>query len=83
MGLDYYPSVLFETVPQLYDELASDFREAFGGDLTARDLPRLLRFGSWIGGDRDGNPNVTPECTMLYKLPGRQFLISTSRKLKS
>ena len=63
MGLDYYPSVLFETVPQLYDELATDFREAFGGDLTARDLPRLLRFGSWIGGDRDGNPNVTPECT--------------------
>jgi phosphoenolpyruvate carboxylase len=63
MGLDYYPSVLFETVPQLYDELATDFREAFGGDLTAGDLPRLLRFGSWIGGDRDGNPNVIPECT--------------------
>jgi phosphoenolpyruvate carboxylase len=63
MGLDYYPSVLFETLPQLYDELASDFREAYGGELLASDLPRLLRFGSWIGGDRDGNPNVTPECT--------------------
>ena len=63
MGLDYYPSVLFETLPQLYDELASDFREAYGGELLAGDLPRLLRFGSWIGGDRDGNPNVTPECT--------------------
>lgn len=63
MGLDYYPSVLFETVPALYEELADDFREAYDGDLSAHALPRLLRFGSWIGGDRDGNPLVTPECT--------------------
>ncbi len=63
MGLDYYPSVLFETLPQLYDDLANDFREAYGNQFASRDLPRLLRFGSWIGGDRDGNPNVTPDCT--------------------
>ena len=63
MGLDYYPSVLFETLPGLYDELADDFREAYGEELPANALPRVLRFGSWIGGDRDGNPLVTPECT--------------------
>src|SRR5919205_1074250 len=63
MGLDYYPSVLFETLPGLYDELADDFHEAYGVDLPANALPRVLRFGSWIGGDRDGNPLVTPECT--------------------
>ena len=63
MGLDYYPSVLFETLPGLYDELADDFREAYGEELPANALPRLLRFGSWIGGDRDGNPLVTPACT--------------------
>src|SRR5215211_5630796 len=63
MGLDYYPSVLFETVPALYDELAGDFRETYGEALPANVLPRVLRFGSWIGGDRDGNPLVTPECT--------------------
>ena len=63
MGLDYYPSVLFDTLPGLYDELAGDFREAYGEELPANALPRVLRFGSWIGGDRDGNPLVTPECT--------------------
>jgi phosphoenolpyruvate carboxylase len=63
MGLDYYPSVLFETLPALYDQLADDFREAYAHELSANALPRVLRFGSWIGGDRDGNPLVTPECT--------------------
>ena len=63
MGLDYYPSVLFETLPGLYDGLADDFREAYGEELPANVLPRVLRFGSWIGGDRDGNPLVTPACT--------------------
>ena len=63
MGLDYYPSVLFATLGRLYEELADDFRETYGGTVAARDLPRVLRFGSWIGGDRDGNPSVTPECT--------------------
>ncbi|HEU4713217.1 MAG TPA: phosphoenolpyruvate carboxylase [Pyrinomonadaceae bacterium] len=63
MGLDYYPSVLFETLPALYDDLADDFCEAYGEELPANALPRVLRFGSWIGGDRDGNPLVTPACT--------------------
>src|SRR5215217_6982473 len=63
MGLDYYPSVLFETLPALYEELADDFREAYDQELPANALPRVFRFGSWIGGDRDGNPLVTPACT--------------------
>jgi phosphoenolpyruvate carboxylase len=63
MGLDYYPTVLFETLPKVYEDLADDFHEAYGSELSGHELPRLLRFGSWIGGDRDGNPYVTPECT--------------------
>jgi phosphoenolpyruvate carboxylase len=63
MGLDYYPAVIFDTLPVVYEGLAHDFREAYGTSLKARDLPRLVRFGSWIGGDRDGNPSVTAECT--------------------
>src|SRR5262252_6023708 len=63
MGLDYYPGVLLETLPNVYAELADDFREAYGNYVPAHELPLLFRFGSWIGGDSDGNPYVTPECT--------------------
>jgi phosphoenolpyruvate carboxylase len=63
MGLDYYPTVLFDTLPEFYEGLADDFRATYGVELPAKELPRLLCFGSWIGGDRDGNPSVTPECT--------------------
>jgi phosphoenolpyruvate carboxylase len=75
MGLDYYPAVLFDTLPQFYEGLALDFREAYGGNLTARDLPRVLSFGSWIGGDRDGNPSVTPECTREALQISRQIIL--------
>jgi len=75
MGLDYYPSVLFETLPNIYEELADDFREAYGGELCGHELPRLFRFGSWIGGDRDGNPYVTPECTKDALQIARQTIL--------
>ncbi|HEX6184283.1 MAG TPA: phosphoenolpyruvate carboxylase [Pyrinomonadaceae bacterium] len=63
MGLDYYPAALVPTVPEVYEEIADAFRETFGCELAAPELPRVVRFGSWIGGDRDGNPFVTPGCT--------------------
>jgi phosphoenolpyruvate carboxylase len=75
MGLDYYPSVLFETLPRLYEDLADDFREAYGSQLSEHELPRLLRFGSWIGGDRDGNPYVTPQCTRDALQIARQTIL--------
>ncbi len=67
MALDYYEAALFETVHALYGEvqqaLESEYPVLGTGEGTAADLPLLLRFGSWIGGDRDGNPFVTPETT--------------------
>ena len=63
MGLDYFRNSLYETLPRLYESMAGAFRQVYGGELTAADLPCVLRFGSWIGGDRDGNPFVTPQAT--------------------
>ena len=63
MGLDYFPMVLFETVPRLYDELEESIDQLYGMKPGEVKLPELLSFGSWIGGDRDGNPFVTASCT--------------------
>ncbi len=54
-ALSYYRDTFLEQVPRLYAEMERTLAAHTG---TARHLPVLLRMGSWIGGDRDGNPNV-------------------------
>jgi phosphoenolpyruvate carboxylase len=61
-GLVHFSSTLVDTVPNVYRELERGLRAAFPGEQF--DVPPVLRFGSWIGGDRDGNPFVTPETTI-------------------
>jgi len=58
----YHLDELFRrVVPDLLDDLAEELRP-LGVDLPPGARP--LRFGSWVGGDRDGNPFVTPEVTL-------------------
>ncbi len=59
MGLDY-SGVLFQTVPVLYAELRKDLERVWGSPPENYTLPLLVSFGSWIGGDQDGNPYVSP-----------------------
>jgi len=63
MGLDYFPMVLFDTLPRIYEEIADSVAEACGDEGVGNAIPELVRFGSWIGGDRDGNPHVTHRST--------------------
>lgn len=63
MGLDYYDVSIFATLPGLYREISEAMRAAYEVEIAPHELPLVLRFGSWIGGDRDGNPFVTPEVT--------------------
>ncbi len=60
-GLVYFGSTLLHVVPRLYRELEAALAETFPGEAIA--VPPILRFGSWMGGDRDGNPNVTSAVT--------------------
>ncbi len=75
MGLDYYSGSLIETLPRLYEEFADALRQVYGEDLAADELPNFVRFGSWIGGDRDGNPYVTPSCTRDALLMARAVVL--------
>jgi len=63
MGLDYYDVSIFETLPSLYREISEALMASYGLEIEALELPQVLSFGSWIGGDRDGNPFVTPQVT--------------------
>ncbi len=51
----YLTQVLYRVVPVFYESLEHAFTETYG---SAPPLPRMLRFGTWVGGDMDGNPNV-------------------------
>ena len=63
MGLDYYDVSIFATLPSLYREISEALHASYGLEIEPHALPQVLSFGSWIGGDRDGNPFVTPEVT--------------------
>ncbi len=76
MGLDHYPGSLIEPLPSFYEDAASALREVFGDGPEPADLPRLVRFGSWIGGDRDGNPFVTPESTRMALQRARETILA-------
>jgi len=60
-GLYFFDENLFDVVPQLYGRIEAAFAKQFPGE--SLDLPVVFGFGSWIGGDRDGNPFVTSEVT--------------------
>ncbi len=60
-GLVHFTSTLVDVVPRIYRELERALHDAF--PQSAITVPPVLRFGSWIGGDRDGNPFVTPQTT--------------------
>jgi phosphoenolpyruvate carboxylase len=57
-ALFYLEEILHPLVPATYARLEETLAAAYGAPM---DVPPLLRFGSWVGADMDGNPNVTPE----------------------
>jgi phosphoenolpyruvate carboxylase len=74
-GLAYYRYTFLQQVPKLYLSLAAQLHAKFG---VGRDvaIPPFLRLGSWIGGDRDGNPNVNSK-TLSYAIDRQATLAFT------
>lgn len=63
-GLFFLKSSVWGVVPRLLRETADAANDTFGaGTLDLTELPALVRYRTWIGGDRDGNPKVTHDVT--------------------
>ncbi|MCM3272950.1 phosphoenolpyruvate carboxylase [Paenibacillus elgii] len=60
-GLYYFDETLFDVLPQVYQELERCLHKYYPEQ--SWHAPTFLKFGSWIGGDRDGNPSVTSTVT--------------------
>ncbi len=93
-GLFFFKNVFYEVLPDFYDDLKLSVQEYFP-DID--ELPVLLKFGSWIGGDRDGHPHVTVNITKeAFEIHRREIIqlylnelkkiyeeLSTSLRIKS
>jgi phosphoenolpyruvate carboxylase len=68
-GLHFFNETLFEAVPDLLDKLERALARAYPGE--SFQVPSFFQFGSWVGGDRDGNPFVTNDVTRSTLLENR------------
>ncbi|MGW5224657.1 phosphoenolpyruvate carboxylase [Nocardia niigatensis] len=79
VGLRYYDLTLFDVIPRINEQVRAALRSRWPGhELLARPI---LRPGSWIGGDRDGNPFVTAE--VVHRATHRAGAVAFDRYLKS
>lgn len=56
--LFFIVEIIYQIVPIFYEEIATALEKVYGPAARELDLPEILRFGSWVGGDMDGNPDV-------------------------
>lgn len=72
-GLHFFREVIFEATPKLYDAV----EDALARHYPEYDVkvPSFMRYASWIGGDRDGNPNVTAKITAYALTECRQAIV--------
>ncbi|MFM8480230.1 MAG: phosphoenolpyruvate carboxylase [Gammaproteobacteria bacterium] len=56
--LFFLAEVLYRIVPNFYEEIAEAIGKHYGVDPDQLELSTIIRFGSWVGGDMDGNPDV-------------------------
>ncbi|HVO46356.1 MAG TPA: phosphoenolpyruvate carboxylase [Steroidobacteraceae bacterium] len=56
--LFYLVEILYRVVPAFYEEIAQAVEKVYGVPADTLELPTILHFGSWVGGDMDGHPDV-------------------------
>ncbi|MEL7184972.1 MAG: phosphoenolpyruvate carboxylase, partial [Pseudomonadota bacterium] len=72
--LFFVTDVLYRAMPPFYEDMESALERIYGEDAKKIEVPQLLHFGSWVGGDMDGNPNVNAK-TIRATLARQRSLI--------
>jgi len=57
-ALFFLAEVIYEVIPAFYEELERSLQDVFGEQARGVTIPEILHFGSWVGGDMDGHPDV-------------------------
>lgn len=74
-ALYFFERTIMEVVPWLHGDIERALEEAYPGHRF--NVPVVLSYRSWVGGDRDGNPNVTPQLTWQTLIEHRQLALDT------
>lgn len=73
----YLIDILYRVVPLFYEEIEAALAKAFSVPAEQLDVPGILRFGSWVGGDMDGNPDVHGKTIRETLQRHQQVIVST------
>ena len=75
----YFRETIFDAIAEMYEELENRINEHY--KVKNVDIPSFIRFGSWVGGDRDGNPFVTHKVT--YEVMRMQKTLALEKYLEA
>ncbi len=75
----YLAEVLYRIVPVFYEEIATALARLYGADAESLELPLLVRFGTWVGGDMDGAADVHAKSIRETLARQQQVIISNYR----
>jgi len=78
--LFFLTDVIYRVVPVFYETLETALKKVFGSLAQGVRIPVLIRFGSWVGGDMDGNPNASAATVRATLAAQRQAILDCYRR---
>src|SRR5262245_26187191 len=75
--LFYLTEILYRVVPAFFEEVALALEKVYGVPADSLELPCLLHFGTWVGGDMDGNPDVHAKTIRETLARQQQVIVNT------